>query len=321
MNQPYFSVTIPVYNRESFIKGCVESCLSQTFTDFEVVVVDDGSLDNTLNVLGQLKDIRLKIVKHSENRGINAARFSGIKNSTGKWIIGLDSDWELLPSGLQRLYNLTYSLDMSIVGIRARQIWDTGFISPPFVPKGPVDYIGRIKYVEMVGGYDVLGCYRREMYDQLVTYPDRLGGDAGFFLDVLNIHQLGLMLYVEDVLCRQYSTALNSVTRGSMKTRVHNLKKFAPDTLWMFEEADRLHGDALKEYGPNQYLNLRRNIAVQCFYMGKKDQGLKMMLSYLRKKPFDYSAWIILCLGLMGQGYVLYGNAIRHFVRNILLSI
>ncbi len=299
------------------IRRCIDSCLNQLFQDYEVIVVDDGSTDITLDVLNQITNPRLIIVRHLVNQGINAARFTGRTNATGKWIVNLDSDWELFPFSLQRLYELTSSLDKSVIGVRARQIWDTGFISPPFLPKEPIiDYIGRIKYMEMGGGADVLGCYRREVFDRLISYPERRGGAGIEYLDILNLHQQGLMLHVDDILCKQYTDAPNSVTRGSMNIRINNLKKHAPDMLWMYEETMRLHGNALRKYSPNEFQKLYRNIALQYLYLGKRVPGLKTMLLYLRRKPFDVFTWATLCLGLVGPWFILYGNAIRHSLRS-----
>jgi glycosyltransferase involved in cell wall biosynthesis len=320
MSRPYFSIIIPVYNRDTYIKRCVESCLNQSFSDFEILVVDDGSTDNTLKILSQIKDPRLNTIIHFKNKGINAALFSGTSTALGLWIINLDSDWILFPHSLQKLFDITNSLNKCVVGVRARQVWDTGFISPPFVPKDPIDYIGRIKYVEAGGGYDVLGCYRKEMIDKVTFYPERLGGYGTELLAVLNMHQQGLMLCIVDILCMQYTDAQNSVTRAVMKDRVNNLRKFAPDMLWMYEETLRLHGNALREYGPNQYLSLFRNIALQNFYLGNRMLGLKSLLKYLQKKPFDFISWITLSLGLLGPGFILYGNAIRNHFRSFFVE-
>ena len=315
MIQPYFSIVIGVYNREGYIQRCIDSCLNQTFHDFEIIVVDDGSTDNTFKILSETKDSRLIMIQHAENRGISPARYTGIKNAKGKWLIGLDSDWELFPDCLQRFYDLTYSLeDKRIFVVRARQIWDTGCVTPSFIPKEPIDYIGRIKWVEVEGGSDVLPCYRREIFDKVSFEPNRRGTLE--YLYNLNMAQQGLMLYIEDVLCKQHSDAPNSMTRGNLKSRVNNLKKSAPDMLWMYQETMRLHGAALKKYGPNQYLGLYRNIALQFFYIGRRRQGSKQMLHYLSKRPVDFISWIILILGLMGPGIVLFGNAMRHWLRS-----
>jgi glycosyltransferase involved in cell wall biosynthesis len=318
LKAPYFSILVTAYNRGMIIRRCIDSCLNQLFHDFEVIVVDDGSSDNTLEVLEQINDPRIKIIRHLENQGINAARLSGRLNAMGKWYVNLDSDWELFPYSLQRLHEITSSLDQNILGVRARQILDTGFISPPFLPEEPViDYVGRLKYMEMGGSADVLGCYRKEAFHNLKAYPERKGGAGIEFLDILNLHQQGLMLHVEDILCKQYTDSPNSVTRGNMKIRTNNLKQFAPDMLWMYEETIRLHGSALQKYAPNELLRLSRNIALQNLYIGKRMQGLRTMLIYLRHKPFDLVTWITLFLGLVGPEFILYGNALRNSFRNL----
>ena len=87
------SVIIPCYNGESFIGSAIESVLTQTHRDFEVVVVDDGSRDRSEAVVGGfLSDPRVVLVKHEENRGIPAARNSGIRSSNGRYLAFLDQD-------------------------------------------------------------------------------------------------------------------------------------------------------------------------------------------------------------------------------------
>jgi len=313
MDQPYFSIVIGVYNRESIIKRCIDSCLDQTFPDFEIVAVDDGSTDDTFEILNQISDPRLRIFKHPKNRGISPTRNTGINNAKGKWIVGVDSDWVLFPHSLQRFYELTRSLDKSIFVVRARQVWDTGRVAPSFIPKEPIDYIGRIKWTEVEGGSDVLPCYRREVFDKVIFESDRRGTLE--YLYNLNMAQQGLMLYIDDVLCKQYSDAQNSVTRGNIKSRMNNLKRSAPDMLWMYEKTICLHGNALQKYGPNQFLSLHRNIALQFFYLGNRRKGIQFLKIYLLKKPFELKSWITLFLGLLGPKSILYGNAIRNSIR------
>jgi glycosyltransferase involved in cell wall biosynthesis len=84
------SVIIPTYNRDRTLKEAIDSALAQTFTDFELIVVDDGSTDNTKNILSCYKD---KIIVISEkNRGVSAARNAGISRASGRFIAFLDSD-------------------------------------------------------------------------------------------------------------------------------------------------------------------------------------------------------------------------------------
>lgn len=84
------SVVIPVYNRAAYIKKALDSVIRQTCPPAEIVVVDDGSTDETQSVLATYRDIY--VIRHNTNRGVSAARNSGIKEAKGEWIAFLDSD-------------------------------------------------------------------------------------------------------------------------------------------------------------------------------------------------------------------------------------
>lgn len=91
-NPPKISVIMPVYNSEVFIKKAIESVISQTFTDFEFIVVDDGSIDNTENIIKNFKDLRIKYNKIPHSGCPAIPRNFGINRSKGKYIAFLDSD-------------------------------------------------------------------------------------------------------------------------------------------------------------------------------------------------------------------------------------
>lgn len=95
------SVIIPVYNRENTIRRSVLSVLNQSVSNIEVLVVDDCSNDNTINILKKLKDSRLKIIELEKNRGANFARNIGIDLAIGDYISFQDSDDFWLPTKLE----------------------------------------------------------------------------------------------------------------------------------------------------------------------------------------------------------------------------
>lgn len=102
--QPVFSVVIPVYNVERYIKECIESVLNQTYKNFEIVIVDDGSQDNSIRIARQYLDSRIRIVSQP-NRGLAAARNTGINASRGMFIALLDSDDFWHPKKLQEHFH------------------------------------------------------------------------------------------------------------------------------------------------------------------------------------------------------------------------
>lgn len=100
MDNPFFSVVIPLYNKAHTIVKTLSTVLNQAYTDFEVVIVDDGSTDGSADVIRQnFDDKRIRIVAQ-ENQGVSAARNRGIIESIGEWISFLDADDEWLPQYL-----------------------------------------------------------------------------------------------------------------------------------------------------------------------------------------------------------------------------
>jgi glycosyltransferase involved in cell wall biosynthesis len=95
MKNTLATVIIPTYNRENFIKDTIESVFAQTYKNWELIIIDDGSNDNTQSIVKSFKDERIRYI-WQKNSGLNAARNTGIKNSRGEYISFLDSDdiWE-----------------------------------------------------------------------------------------------------------------------------------------------------------------------------------------------------------------------------------
>ena len=93
------SVIIPTYNRDAWVTEAVASVLAQTFQDFEVLVVDDGSTDGTMEALATFGD-QVRVIRRAERRGVSAARNLGAAAATGDWLAFLDSDDLWLPDKL-----------------------------------------------------------------------------------------------------------------------------------------------------------------------------------------------------------------------------
>ena len=106
-NERLVSVIIPAYNAQMFIESCIDSILKQSYTNFEIVVVNDGSNDNTLNILETLakKDERIKVYS-KENGGVSSARNYGISKANGDFITFVDSDDGLVVDALENMVAL-----------------------------------------------------------------------------------------------------------------------------------------------------------------------------------------------------------------------
>lgn len=103
---PFFSVVIPLYNKEKYICKAIDSVLNQSFTDFEVVICDDGSTDDSVEVVkNKYNSDRIRIIK-KQNGGPSSARNRGVQEARGEWIVFLDADDLLLPNALESFARL-----------------------------------------------------------------------------------------------------------------------------------------------------------------------------------------------------------------------
>ncbi|WP_205528276.1 glycosyltransferase family 2 protein [Flavobacterium psychrotrophum] len=142
---PIFSIIIPLYNKEAFIADTLNSALSQTFTDFEIIVTDDGSTDNGPAIVKSHTDPRI-VYKRINNSGVSVARNTGIEIARGEIIAFLDADdyWE--PQHLETLYKLY--IDNPAVGMLTARYMiriGKGMLKKPFFQGIDDNYSGIIK--------------------------------------------------------------------------------------------------------------------------------------------------------------------------------
>jgi len=105
-NKPFFSIVLPIYNVEKYIDRCINSIINQSFQDFEIILVDDGSTDNCPKICDDWssKDKRIKIV-HKKNEGLGYARNTGLENCCGEYVWFIDSDDYIKPGALSIIYD------------------------------------------------------------------------------------------------------------------------------------------------------------------------------------------------------------------------
>lgn len=118
MKKDLISVVIPVYNAEVYIKRCLESIQKQTYDNLEIIVVNDGSTDNTQKVLEEIQqqDRRIKLIQ-KENEGVSAARNDGVVTATGRYVYFIDSDDYVENNIIEKLYKVISSQgELSVCG-------------------------------------------------------------------------------------------------------------------------------------------------------------------------------------------------------------
>ena len=144
MDNPYFSIIVPMYNAERYIKICIDSILNQTFQDFEVIIVDDVSTDNSCKICSELygTNEKIRLIRQDKNQGPGTARNLGIKVARGEYIFFVDSDDVIVPDAFEKLHKaLKAESDVDVVHIK-------GWYQTAQVDDKPLDFRRIIPFLE-----------------------------------------------------------------------------------------------------------------------------------------------------------------------------
>ena len=133
MDHPIISVIIPVYNVECYIKRCIDSVLTQTYSNFELLLIDDGSKDKSGYICDEYaqKDGRIRVF-HKENGGVSSARNLGLDNARGEWICFCDADDSIEKDTFFSLYHYMKSFDADIISYPAFYEYENKILSRDF---------------------------------------------------------------------------------------------------------------------------------------------------------------------------------------------
>ncbi|MGD0021851.1 MAG: glycosyltransferase family 2 protein [Smithellaceae bacterium] len=292
---PYFSIIIPMYNRERFIARAINSCLNQDFENYEIIVVDDGSTDKSVNVVKKYTDPRIKLICHKVNRGAGPARNTGVDEATGEWVICFDSDDELLPGALYLILRRSNEVDGNISRLQFMVQMDSEEISPdPPLKNEFWDYVKYIKWMEGCYGKrsESLQVVRRAAFEKVRYYDDRTL-EGPYHLDFMK--QFNAWSF-PDVVRLYYHDAENQLTKQNMSRTIEG----AQDQALSGELLLKNHGEALKLHAPQIYGRQVSGLATLCFLSGNRLKGIKYSFSSLRSNFLSLRYWVILLLGLLG---------------------
>jgi glycosyltransferase involved in cell wall biosynthesis len=285
---PSVSVVIPAFNRVGTIRAAVESVLSQSYTDFELLVVDDGSSDGTMDRLADIDDMRLRLLSNPRNMGVSAARNTGIWNARGAWVAFQDSDDEWMPRKLEKQIARIASLGPDCVGGYCGM---TIVGSPSTLPsETPSERYYPDETLGIREGNIGSALLRTSLISTqtLVARHDLLTRIGGFdealpaLVDwdcVLRLARLGPFAFVDEPLVKQYFSE-NSITRSREK-RAFARERIVEKNIDLF----RQHPEILAK----QY----RSLAGEKRRLGNLSGARSAMRKALSARPFDVRLWAI----------------------------
>jgi glycosyltransferase involved in cell wall biosynthesis len=232
---PAVSVVIPTYNRGYCIARAVKSVLDQSYMDFELIVVDDGSSDDTGSVLRSFADPRLQVLRHPTNRGVGATINSGIRHAAGALIAIQDSDDEWLPEKLARQVAVMNAGDDRLGVVycdqwRFRAGEKSYYAAPHHTPADGIIYDRALDdALYNIGNQSLL--IRRSCFDKVGFYDESLSKNED--LDMLiRISRHFHFQHIPEALLNYYVTADSVTARGEsagIRTQETLFQKYLPD--------------------------------------------------------------------------------------------
>lgn len=284
---PLISIIVPVYNTERYLTECLNSIVHQTYTNIEIIIVDDASTDNSCKIITtfQCKDSRIKYIRHNINRGICQARNTGLSHCNGEYIAWCDSDDVLHPSFIECLYTYLTMYDADFIECQS--------ISDFKYEPNLLDVLGDIK-VTIGDANDFLirfathklqtslwsKMFKKNLFDQF-RFPIGRLYEENYFYTVL-YYRLNKAVYISAPLYF-YRKRLNSI----MNTfRIRELKEGLMVVILFINFASQLHGRAKKIFQQKALkilIGYWQRIAAINATLTQKIKCIKLIARFMRK--------------------------------------
>ncbi len=272
MARPTVSVIIPTYNRAKLLKRAIKSVLNQEFGDFELIVVDDASLDNTPEVVKRIEDGRIRYIRLKKNSGGPVARNTGIKKARGEFIALLDDDDEWLPNRLdvqvKKFENLNREVGVVYGGFYYVS-QQNGRVLGKRLPKYRGDVYGHLLRENFIGSPTLL--IKRECFKRAGLFDPDLSSsqDWDMWLRIAKHYRFD---YVDEIVAKYY-------VHGRQIS--FNMKKYIPGR----ERFIRKHKDIWKN--PKVLSIHLSQMGLLLLIGGDPKRGLNYLANSISISPFN----------------------------------
>jgi len=303
---PIVSVIIPTYNRAYLIDKAINSVLSQTYRDYEIIVIDDASTDNTREVVESFTDSRINYIFHANNLGVSAARNTGIKASRGKYIALLDSDDEWLPEKLEKQVVILHneSSEVGVVCSWQFNIKDNDeYICKGCLPKKEgfiYEYLLSKNYLSVP---TVL--IRKECFEKVGLFDDLLNGqeDWDMWIRISKYYKF-VLIKIPLVKRRLHPGQISNNLEAKIITAQTILEKYS------------------KELQSRAYANSKHHFYIgnRLCHMGKTKEGQIFLVKAILLCPFCIRYYICMLGSLLGPKHFIYFVKIKRYLTRMIVK-
>jgi glycosyltransferase involved in cell wall biosynthesis len=267
---PEISIIIPTYNYGRFIGRALNSVLSQSYQDYEIIVVDDASTDDTKKIVGQYDDLRMRYIKHKVNCGPSKTRNTGIEASKGMYIAFLDSDDTWMPKKIEsQIEVFRKGPDNLGVVYTSMKIFDESmsktFSPPPSTCRGQV--LLQLLTANHLGGGSSAVMIKRECFNKAGLFDISIRGNEDWDMWI-RLACFYLFEYIDKVLVTLTTHSFNS--SADAKRMINGREILLQKHVSLYRRYPEIHS--------NQHYIL----GIQCFKEGMMDKGRKHFLQAFR---------------------------------------
>lgn len=190
VDRPYFSIIVPAYNRAKFLPRAIISVLEQHYTDWELLIIDDCSTDNTGEVVVSYNDPRIRYVRNEKNIERSASRNKGIEVARGEYICFLDSDDQYLPGHLEALYNTILAVDDKVGMFYTCFTWKFPDKEEKVAYKKQGEW-NNVEYMMTIQVPPSCTCFHKDILEEFKFNPElNVNEDIELFVRILCKHPL-----------------------------------------------------------------------------------------------------------------------------------
>lgn len=296
-SSPVVSVVTPTYNRSEVIGNAISSALDQTFDDIEILVVDDGSTDQTDDVVASFTDERVRYLPLAENQGANAARNTGVREASGDFVAFLDADDEWHPEKIEkqvaRFDEVGGEVGLVYTGITRKEI--NGPIKDSSVHEFEGDVTRRLLLGNFIGTFSAI-MVRKSVFDDVGYLDESLPSwqDWEFYLRLSTQYEVAA---VPEALTIRRSGATEQISSNFQSKQQISYRKLRP----LFQELSTDEGVIFRR---RSLAALDRALGDAALVNGQATHARQIFLRAIKRYPFDPLLYLYLCVSLTGaRGY------------------
>lgn len=294
--QSLVSVIVPCYNGQEFIGEAIESVINQTYQNWELIIIDDGSTDESKKVMDRyLHDKRIQYIRHDKNKGISATRNTGIITSRGEYIAFLDQDDIWLPEKLERQLEL-FKKSNSKIGLVYTDVYFIDSNGKIFGQRNPRNVVwGKTKEVilkELFLQSPITMCstmFRKKCFDQLGLLDEDLFGCDDYDIYLRVASKFGIRYIPLPLAKRRYHE--NSAAKSD---------KYRNDQIQAVIKACKMHA-FLEKYRTKKLGSIF--VSIGLFYMENNNFSTAriMLLKSIQYSPLNWKPYMLFLLSFFGK--------------------